>query len=82
VFVVVVTGPPGAGKSELAAAVHDSLGDDGIANALVELDELKRCYPPLGEQRALSHLGMLCGSFRGTRWSTPSVRRSPQRRQA
>ena len=31
---------------------------------MVELDELERCYPPLGEQRALSHLGMLCGSFR------------------
>jgi len=64
VFVVVVTGPPGAGKSKLAAAVHDSLGDDGIANALVELDELERCYPALAEERALAHLAMLCGSFR------------------
>ena len=26
---LVITGPPGAGKSEVAAALHDSLGDAG-----------------------------------------------------
>jgi predicted kinase len=63
-FVVLVTGPPGAGKSEVATALHDSLGEDGIANALVELDELGRSYPPLDPGRALRNLERLCASFR------------------
>ena len=63
-FVVVVTGPPGVGKSEVATALHDSLGEDGTANALVELDELARSYPALAEDRLISHLKLLCDSFR------------------
>jgi hypothetical protein len=46
VFAVVITGPPGAGKSAVATALHDALGDDGISNALFEVDELERRYPP------------------------------------
>jgi predicted kinase len=61
---LVVTGPPGAGKSEVATALHDSLGDEGVANALVELDELERAHPPLPRERSLDHLSVLCRSFR------------------
>jgi len=60
---VLVTGPPGAGKSALAGALHDSLGGDGIANALIELDELERSYPPPAAERAFERLTALCASF-------------------
>jgi predicted kinase len=45
VRIVLVTGAPGAGKSTIATLVHDHLGDAGVANALVEADELRRAYP-------------------------------------
>jgi chloramphenicol 3-O-phosphotransferase len=60
---VVITGPPGAGKSSVAGALHDMLGEAGVANALVEVDMLERSHPPLGRDRALLHLGALCASF-------------------
>jgi hypothetical protein len=31
---------------------------------LVELDQLERCYPPLGQTRVMVHLAMLSGSYR------------------
>ena len=62
--VVVLTGPPGAGKSSVATALHDALGDAGESTALIEVDELERCYPPLDEERVLTHVAMLCASFR------------------
>jgi broad-specificity NMP kinase len=61
---VVVTGPPGGGKNTLATAVHDRLGDEGVANALIEVDELERCYPPLRDDRVLDNLATVCANFR------------------
>ena len=63
-FAVVITGPPGAGKSTVATAVHDLLGDAGVANALMEVDELERCYPPRGEAQVLANLATMCASYR------------------
>ncbi len=61
---LVITGPPGAGKSEVASALHDSLGDAGEDAALVEVDALERSHPPIDRDRAISHLAMLAGSYR------------------
>ena len=61
---LVITGPPGAGKSEVASALHDSLGDAGEDAALVEVDALERSYPPIDRERAISHVAMLAGSYR------------------
>jgi broad-specificity NMP kinase len=61
---VVITGPPGAGKSSLATEVHDQLGDEGVANALIEVDELERAYPPLPADRVLAHVAALSSSYR------------------
>lgn len=63
-FVLVLTGPPGVGKSEVLTALHDALGNAGISNAVIEIDELERCYPPLEPSRALTHAAMLADSFR------------------
>lgn len=63
-FALLLTGPPGAGKTSVLTELHDGLGDAGIANALIELDELERCYPPLDERRLLLHVAMLADSYR------------------
>lgn len=63
-LLVVVTGPPGVGKSEVATAVHDALGEDGVSNALVEMDQLERSYPPLSRDRSMKHLATLTDSYR------------------
>lgn len=62
--VVVITGPPGAGKSTLATQVHDELGDAGVSNALLEVDELERAYPPLPQDRVFAHVAALSRSYR------------------
>ena len=61
---VAITGPPGAGKSSAATLVHDALGDAGVANALLELDELDRAYPPVGFDRQHAHAAALAASYR------------------
>ena len=63
-FALILTGPPGAGKSEVAACIHDTFGDEGVDAALVEVDELERSYPPIDRARSISHLGMLASSYR------------------
>lgn len=63
-FALVITGPPGVGKSEVAAALHDARGDAGEDAALIEVDALGRSYPPLERKRSISHLRMLAASYR------------------
>ena len=63
-FALLLTGPPGVGKSEVAASLHDSLGDAGVDAALVEVDALERSHPPIDRARAISHLEMIGGSYR------------------
>jgi broad-specificity NMP kinase len=64
VLAVVLTGPPGAGKSTLATNVHDELGDRGVANALLEVDALERAFPPIAADRVLAHVAALGRSYR------------------
>jgi adenylylsulfate kinase-like enzyme len=63
-FALVITGPPGAGKTEVAASLHDALGEAGIDTALVEIDALERSYPPIDRRRSLSHLAVMASSYR------------------
>lgn len=63
-FALVLTGPPGAGKSEVASSLHDSLGDAGVDAALLEVDALERSFPPLDRERSISHLEALATSYR------------------
>lgn len=63
-FALVLTGPPGAGKSEVASCIHDTLGDEGVDAALIEVDALERSYPPIDRDRSISHLRMLAASYR------------------
>jgi broad-specificity NMP kinase len=54
VFAVVVTGPPGAGKTACLIALADALIDDEIAHAGIDVDEVAWAYPfPATEQRTV-----------------------------
>lgn len=61
---VLITGPPGAGKSEVASSLHDSLGDRGVDAAMVEVDALERSHPPIDRKRSIGHLEVLARSYR------------------
>ena len=63
-FVLLLTGAPGAGKSEAMTRVHDSLADAGIDSAAIDVDQLARSYPPIDQDRHLAHLSALSESFR------------------
>ena len=53
-FAVVVTGPPGAGKTACLTALTDALVDDKVAHASLDMDEVAWAYPfPSIEQRAV-----------------------------
>jgi len=63
-FVLLLTGTPGAGKSEALTQVHENLGADGIESAAIDTDELARSYPPIDFDRHLAHLKAIAESFR------------------
>jgi cytidylate kinase len=45
VFAVLVTGPPGAGKTQCLMALSDALAVDGIAHAAIDVDDVSWAYP-------------------------------------
>ena len=61
---LLLTGAPGAGKSEALTRVHDALGGEGIGSAAIEFDELGRSHPAIDPKRQLAHLRALVQSFR------------------
>ena len=58
-FAVVVTGPPGAGKTCVLTALADALEDDGIPHAVLEVEALGWTHPALGRERRLHHLRVI-----------------------
>ena len=61
---ILITGPPGVGKSEVASSLHDSLGEGGADAAMIEVDALERSHPPIDRKRSIGHLEMLARSYR------------------
>jgi energy-coupling factor transporter ATP-binding protein EcfA2 len=45
VLAVLITGPPGAGKTTYLTALTDVLADDGVAHAAIDADEVSWAYP-------------------------------------
>jgi hypothetical protein len=64
VFAVVITGPPGAGKSAVLTALCDALSDDDIPHAAVEVESLVWTHPALTDERWLRHVRVNCELFR------------------
>jgi ribose 1,5-bisphosphokinase PhnN len=59
VFAVVVTGPPGAGKTTVLTALQNGLADDGIRHAAIEIEALSWAHPPLSDSEAFVHLAAI-----------------------
>jgi GTPase SAR1 family protein len=64
VFTVVITGPPGAGKSSVLTALVDALSDDDIAHAAVEVETLVWTHPALTEEQRARHVRLACELYR------------------
>jgi energy-coupling factor transporter ATP-binding protein EcfA2 len=64
VFAVVITGPPGAGKSSVLTALSDALSDDDIAHATVEVETLVWAHPPLTGAQWARHVRAACHLYR------------------
>lgn len=63
-FAVVITGPPGAGKSAVLTALVDDLIDDDVPNAALDVDEIVRSHPVLDDARWRRQVGGIVALFR------------------
>jgi chloramphenicol 3-O-phosphotransferase len=64
VFAVVITGPPGAGKTSVLTALTDALSDDDIAHAAVEVEMLVWTHPALTDEQWRRQLRLNCRLYR------------------
>ena len=63
-FAVVITGPPGAGKTSVLTALVDALSDDDIAHAAVEVEPLVWTHPALTDEQRARHIRAACDLHR------------------
>jgi len=63
-FAVVITGPPGAGKTSVLTALVDALSDDDVPHAAIEVEMLEWSHPALSEQQWTRHLRTMCELYR------------------
>jgi adenylylsulfate kinase len=67
--VLVLTGPVGVGKTTVARALSELLAHADIAHAVIDLDELRWCYPspvndPFQIKLGLQNLAVVWASYR------------------
>jgi GTPase SAR1 family protein len=60
VFVLVLTGPPGAGKTSVLTALVDALSDDDIAHAAVDVEALVWTHPAVTREQWARHVRAIC----------------------
>ena len=63
-FAVVITGPPGAGKTSVLTALADALSDDNVPHAAVEAEALRWAHPAITGEQEMHHLSAVCASYR------------------
>lgn len=64
VFAVVLTGPPGAGKSTALEALTDALHDDDVRHASIEIEAISRAHPRLTQEQRLRHVTAVSDLYR------------------
>jgi chloramphenicol 3-O-phosphotransferase len=64
VFAVVITGPPGAGKSSVLTALVDVLSDDEVPHAAVEVEALVWTHPALTDEQWARQVRTTCALYR------------------
>ena len=73
-FALVLTGPPGAGKTSVLEALSDLLVDDDVAHASVETEALTATHPALDDAQWLAHIRSACRLHRD-QGPAPAARR-------
>jgi predicted kinase len=58
-FAVVITGPPGSGKTSVLTALHDLLAEHGIRHAVIEVEALAQAHPHLSDEQSFGHVAAL-----------------------
>jgi broad-specificity NMP kinase len=61
---VVITGPPGSGKTSVLTALSDALSDDDVAHAALEVESVVWTHPALDEEPRLRHVRVNCALLR------------------
>jgi adenylate kinase family enzyme len=61
---IVITGPPGSGKTSTLTALADALSDDGVRHAAIEVESLVWTHPPLADEQWPRHLAASCALYR------------------
>ena len=63
-FALLITGPPGAGKTEVLTALSELLVADDIRHATVEVEALTSAHPPLGDEQWTAPMHAVSGLYR------------------
>lgn len=63
-FALVLTGPPGAGKTAVLEALSDALTDEDVRHATVEVEALTSAHPPLADDQWVMPVEAVCGLYR------------------
>jgi len=64
VFALVLTGPPGAGKTSVLEALTDTLSGEDVRHAAVEVEALTSAHPPLVDEQRRMPVEAICGLYR------------------
>ena len=57
---VLITGPPGSGKTSVLTALADALSEDDVPHAAVEVEALAWTHPALDDDRRHAHVRAVC----------------------
>ena len=57
---VLITGPPGSGKTSVLTALSDALSDDDVPHVTVEVEMLAWTHPPLADEERLRRVRAIC----------------------
>ena len=63
---VLLTGPPGAGKTSVLTALVDALRDDDVPHAAIEVEMLVWTHPSLSDEQWTRHVAAMCELYRET----------------